>query len=1197
MKTNLLRASARALLLGTAALIVLTATDQQARADCGFLNLGCAADAVGSFVNGVGQNIQNGVTTVGKELHIIPDTPPASPIPPSEQNAILAPSSAPPISDSLSAKLKNAQQADDLVAAATKNINDLAITHVITASEAAAAVAQLVGPSGGTLIPPGATQLVTAGANGASVISNDGGSMLAFAALVTSAGGKLIAQGGGNLIAQGGGNLIAQGGGNLIAQGGGNLTAALITNDGGSLVQKASAVQTTMIQAFQDGKIIDAAGAAALKQIVANGGNIVSTNGGTLVGNDGSSLVAAGAGNFSLSSAAKTALIAQGGGNIVSTNGGTLISQDGGGAVAAANSLLQGSNGAAFVASAAGIASGRGLLDAGQNKDAPLVAMINASQSAPPAGFVPAASALKAVAPTPLSLAQDAANSAKQNLTNATNHENDLTTQLAAATKKNDNESIALLKGQLATAKQAVTDAQTTFSGQAANLQKLETSADQVKTQIDVATTLTAGANANANASAAVVASANANVVATATAPAALTLQQSEAQREQAVVQLQAANVAATSQTAAASQTALNQMIATLGTTHPTDPMQSALLNQLMAQNQLNQDKDKQGAAQLAWQTDANTVTQLEGKLAKTPNDNSLKIQLQRAQTAKTNDQALIDAAGKNISSAQTGLASATAVVKTQSVTASLIARDGGNLTPAQIAAGSTQLANSLPVGATAAAANAAASSTAPTTNGTPSQAGRLGTAEQIANAPSAPSNANPSSAGSSELASLQAALAQDQGMVSTAKNNGNPNLATQMQPTIDALNAKIAALQSGAATPSGAPANGSDLTPATTTTIAALPPAPVATLSDLQKAQVAVAVDQDAIVKATIQLNLLDPNSKTDKPKISALNAQITALSATQKADATALTKAQTAAAPPPPAAPSGPPPVVVGIPPNLAALQAVQSQAAGNIVQGQINVANTTSWLKANPNAAPATIASMQASLVTFQTKLAADTVTLSASVAAVPITVSDAAQISPSQVAQAQAQAAAATARGDALGAATATVSALIATQQLQALNAGTAKLYAPTDAPGNAPTVGTQLQSAVASLQALVKSDPSHAATYQAQIAGYNNLIAKGYGSPAGPKPTAPTIASTAPTTVTVAPTLSPPTKIGLSAPAAKTLAAPVKSTSTTTAPSKTVAIGPKPTTAVAAAPKVTTPPPVQKHMVCTGPAGKQLCMLQ
>lgn len=313
---------------------------------------------------------------------------------------------------------------DELNSAATK-INDLAITGIITADQAAQAL-KLVAAGGGNLVAAGGGNLVAAGggnlvaAGGGNIITQDGGGIVAanalsligasqakaqIAAALVSDGGtglraasqvvqqnmiagfydagkitdtqamalsKLVAAGGGNLVAAGGGNLVAAGGGNLVAAGGGNLVAAgggnAISENGSGLV----AAGGGNLVAAGGGNLVAAGGGnftltgAAANLVAAGGGNLISNGGAPLVAAGGGNLVAAGGGN--LVAAGGGNLVAAGGGNLVAAGGGNLVSNAGGTLVAAGggNIISDNSAGLAAVTSllsehGAGIVSAAGL--------------------------------------------------------------------------------------------------------------------------------------------------------------------------------------------------------------------------------------------------------------------------------------------------------------------------------------------------------------------------------------------------------------------------------------------------------------------------------------------------------------------------------------------------------------------------------------------------------------------------------------------------------------------------------------------------------------------------------------------------------------------------------------------------------------------------------------------------------------------
>ena len=287
---------------------------------------------------------------------------------------------------------------DQLDGAVTK-INDLAITGIISADQAAQAL-KLVAAGGGNLVAAGGGNLVAAGggnlvaAGGGNVVSNDGAGIVAANALalagasaqkaqiataLVSDGGaslrsasqavqqnmiagfydagkitdtqamalsKLVAAGGGNLVAAGGGNLVAAGGGNLVAAGGGNLVAAgggnAISENGSGLV------------AAGGGNLVAAGGGnftltgAAANLVAAGGGNFISNGGAPLVAAGGGNLVAAGGGN--LVAAGGGNLVAAGGGNLVSNAGGTLVAAGGGNLVAAGGGNIISDNSAGLAA-------------------------------------------------------------------------------------------------------------------------------------------------------------------------------------------------------------------------------------------------------------------------------------------------------------------------------------------------------------------------------------------------------------------------------------------------------------------------------------------------------------------------------------------------------------------------------------------------------------------------------------------------------------------------------------------------------------------------------------------------------------------------------------------------------------------------------------------------------------------------------
>lgn len=283
---------------------------------------------------------------------------------------------------------------DQLDGAASK-INDLAITGIITADQAAQAL-KLVAAGGGNLVAAGGGNLVAAGggnlvaAGGGNMISSDSASIVAANALslagasaqkaqistaLLSEGGnglraasqvvqqnmivgfydagkitdtqamalsKLVAAGGGNLVAAGGGNLVAAGGGNLVAAGGGNAISengsGLVAAGGGNFALTGAAAK---LVAAGGGNLISNGGTPL---VAAGGGNLVAAGGGNLVAAGGGNLVAAGGGN----------LVAAGGGNLVSNAGGTLVSNAGGTLVAAGGGNLVAAGGGNLVAAGGG---------------------------------------------------------------------------------------------------------------------------------------------------------------------------------------------------------------------------------------------------------------------------------------------------------------------------------------------------------------------------------------------------------------------------------------------------------------------------------------------------------------------------------------------------------------------------------------------------------------------------------------------------------------------------------------------------------------------------------------------------------------------------------------------------------------------------------------------------------------------------
>ena len=191
---------------------------------------------------------------------------------------------------------------DQLSSAATK-VNDLALTGVISADQAANAL---------KLIATGAGNLT------AKVVSNDGGSV------ISNDGGSLIAS-----------NALAQSGASALKA---QINAAMISQDGGGLTGKAAAVQQNIIAGLYDaGKITDLQ-ASALNKLASSGSNVISNDGGS----------------FGLTGVAKSALVGNAGGTLVGNAGGTLVGNAGGTLVGNAGGTLVGNAGGTLVGNAGG---------------------------------------------------------------------------------------------------------------------------------------------------------------------------------------------------------------------------------------------------------------------------------------------------------------------------------------------------------------------------------------------------------------------------------------------------------------------------------------------------------------------------------------------------------------------------------------------------------------------------------------------------------------------------------------------------------------------------------------------------------------------------------------------------------------------------------------------------------------------------
>lgn len=311
-----------------------------------------------------------------------------------------------------------------------------------------------------------------------------------------------------------------------------------------------------------------------------------------------------------------------------------------------------------------------------------------------------------------------------------------------------------------------------------------------------------------------------------------------------------------------------------------------------------------------------------------------MKIQLQQAQNAKTAQQALIEAAGKNISSAQTALTNATTVVKNTPIP--LISADGPSLTPAQIAAGGPQLTNSNPASSLALAIAAVANATqtvsaavqpAPATNGTAAPIGRLGTAQQIANAPSGLSPSASPGGSPASVAELKALVSQYEGYVKSATN---PVTASGYQQNIDALNAQIAAASS--AGPASQPQAAMGPSVGTPLPVGTSPPSITAPPAALQQA---VANDQKALndIQAKSNAASAAAAAKGQNADLSAFTSQYQAAQSKLAADQSALSASQS---PAPSANPAAAAPVLPGATANNGITPSSANPAGGGAPVG---------------------------------------------------------------------------------------------------------------------------------------------------------------------------------------------------------------------------------------------------------------------
>jgi hypothetical protein len=383
----------------------------------------------------------------------------------------------------------------------------------------------------------------------------------------------------------------------------------------------------------------------------AGGGNLVASGGGNLIGHDGASVVAAGAGN----------LIGHDSSSVVAAGAGNLIGHDGASVVAAGAGNLIGHDGASVVAAGAGnlighdsssvVAAGAGNLILRGPSEYRAVAPVN-------------------VGPTPEQLAAQKAMSELQTASgkvttastavlNATDKVDQYATQLAAATKANDHQLVALVTGELATAKRQLDDANNSLKSVSDNAKvvaavTLTHLADQK--DIDAATKLigqtVAVVQQNSD-------SAKAKVEATNQAIAAAAAPAGPSALQIATANAAAATAATAAKAASDANSGVQALVATLGS-RPANTDDLAKVNRAMASSAVETAKADLAKAK-------SDLVALSAKGASKGDIQSQQDLIAKAQKNLTFQQGMVanDYAGKRIAadSAETDLANAKKVV------------------------------------------------------------------------------------------------------------------------------------------------------------------------------------------------------------------------------------------------------------------------------------------------------------------------------------------------------------------------------------------------------------------------------------------------------------------------------------------------------------------------------------------------------
>jgi hypothetical protein len=399
----------------------------------------------------------------------------------------------------------------------------------------------------------------------------------------------------------------------------------------------------------------------------AGGGNLVASGGGNLIGHDGASVVAAGAGNLighdssSVVAAGAGNLIGHDGASVVAAGAGNLIGHDGASVVAAGAGNLIGHDGASVVAAGAGnlighdsssvVAAGAGNLILRGPSEYRAVAPVN-------------------VGPTPEQLAAQKAMSELQTASgkvttastavlNATDKVDQYATQLAAATKANDHQLVALVTGELATAKRQLDDANNSLKSVSDNAKvvaavTLTHLADQK--DIDAATKLigqtVAVVQQNSD-------SAKAKVEATNQAIAAAAAPAGPSALQIATANAAAATAATAAKAASDANSGVQALVATLGS-RPANTDDLAKVNRAMASSAVETAKADLAKAK-------SDLVALSAKGASKGDIQSQQDLIAKAQKNLTFQQGMVanDYAGKRIAadSAETDLANAKKVV------------------------------------------------------------------------------------------------------------------------------------------------------------------------------------------------------------------------------------------------------------------------------------------------------------------------------------------------------------------------------------------------------------------------------------------------------------------------------------------------------------------------------------------------------